>query len=75
MTPFGEHERDRIKRVLREQLSPAEDDGDEADGIQEVGDKFGDWTLPQLGDHDRRAQGGQAHGDSTGQSGDAKPQR
>ena len=33
MTPFGEHKRHGIERVFREQLSPAEDDGDESDGI------------------------------------------
>ena len=72
MTPFGEHERDRIERVFREQLSPAEDDGDKSDGIQKVGDEPGSRALPQLGDHNRRAQGGQPHGDSTSQSGDGE---
>ena len=33
MTAFSEHERHRIKGIFREQLRPAEDDGDEADGI------------------------------------------
>ena len=41
MTPLGEHQGDRVQRIFREQLRPAEDDGDEADGIQEVSNELG----------------------------------
>ena len=70
MTPFRKHQCDRIQRVFREELSPPEDHGDEPDGIQEVGNELGSWAWPQLCDHNRRAQGGQPHGDATCQSGD-----
>ena len=72
MTAFSKHQGDRIKGIFRKQLRPAENDGDESDGIQKVGNEPGSWALPQLGDHNRCAQGGQAHGDSTSQSGNEK---
>src|ERR1700677_1866615 len=73
MPPLGKHKCYRIECVFCEQLSPAEDDGNEADGIKKVGDESCRRTWTEDGYHNGSAQHSQSHSHPTGHSGYSEP--
>ena len=77
MAFFGEDEGDGVEGVFGEELGAAEDDDDEAEGVEHLADKKdgvgGDGARGgEERDGDGVAEGGEAHEDSAGESGDGE---
>ena len=64
--------RNRIQRVLREELRAADDDHDEADGIEHARDKVRSGRGAEESEHKRRTQTGESHEDATGKARDGQ---
>ena len=77
MALFGENESYGVERVFCEELGAAKDDDDEAEGVEHLADEEDGVAGDGAGRGEERdgngvAEGGEAHEDSTGESGDGE---
>src|ERR1700745_4133436 len=70
-----QHQRYRVKSVLRKELRATENDSDETDGIEQRSDEVAESAGAQLRTRDRSGEAGESHGNAAGEAGDGEAAR